>query len=746
MRISTIARHHTCFSLSQAVSDQTSLNNMFNLTLFTMHFVCLLSLRARQAGLACQAPRMALIIIFVFLFSNPKTVSAQSSFLPKNLGANVNSSYDDINPVIMPSGRTLFFVRANHPENTFGARDSEDIWYSDQINDSTWSPASRIPSLNIGRYNAILAVAADGQSLLLNGVYNKRGNIWKKRGLSVSYRRANKWMTPERLKVKGFSKENEGMRSSGSLSADGNFIVLSYSKKFNGERNDLFVCRKKRNDKWRAPKKIGRINTRANEEAPFLSIDGKTLFFASNRKNRKQYDIYKSVRSDASNWKRRAWSKPVPLSDTINTEGWESYFKTTAKGSWAYFSSTNKSLGRADIYRVKLFEENPFVIVSGTVVNANTKLPLWDKDFVILVDGKPVDSLKINKDSATYTLKLPLGKSYSLKPTLANFTPIESTLDVSKIKEFTKSKVMLQATPLPYVLVKGKLLIKGTGLPISASFNARVLVNNVPVDSLKLDLDNATYEVKLPYGTTYQIRAEATKHESAARKLNLMGIEEYREITHDLVLTEEVMAIVVGKILDKKTNKPLSKLSTARINVEGMTQVIAKIDTLTGNYELKLPLASTYTINAAAPNYYPMYEIIQTGAVKTDVKIYKDLLIAPIEVGQSIRLNNIFFDPAKAVLKPASFPELDRVVDFLGSTPDLKIEIGGHTDNVGKAATNQKLSLNRAQAVANYLIKKGIPKERVVAKGYGLSKPVASNKTKDGKAQNRRVEFTVLDK
>jgi OOP family OmpA-OmpF porin len=118
----------------------------------------------------------------------------------------------------------------------------------------------------------------------------------------------------------------------------------------------------------------------------------------------------------------------------------------------------------------------------------------------------------------------------------------------------------------------------------------------------------------------------------------------------------------------------------------------------------------------------------------------------PIEVGQSIRLNNIFFETAKAVLKRESFPELDRVIDFLTQNSEIKIEIAGHTDNVGKVASNQKLSLARAKSVAAYLASKGIATDRIVSKGYGSSKPVAPNKTAAGKAQNRRVEFTILDK
>ena len=228
------------------------------------------------------------------------------------------------------------------------------------------------------------------------------------------------------------------------------------------------------------------------------------------------------------------------------------------------------------------------------MVNAKNKLPLTGKDFLVLVDGKPTDSLKINKDSATYTLQLPLGKSYSLSPFVTNFVSTASSLDVSNTKEFTRSNVDLQATPLPYVLVKGKLLIQNTGLPISSSFNPKVLIATIPADSIKLDLENASYQVRLNHGAVYEMHAEATKHEAVPQKLDLSKIEEYQEITQDLLLSEMKMAIVTGKILDKKTNKPLAKLSAARINVEGMASVLAKIDTLTGEYELKLPLASSY--------------------------------------------------------------------------------------------------------------------------------------------------------
>jgi len=103
----------------------------------------------------------------------------------------------------------------------------------------------------------------------------------------------------------------------------------------------------------------------------------------------------------------------------------------------------------------------------------------------------------------------------------------------------------------------------------------------------------------------------------------------------------------------------------------------------------------------------------------------------------------IFFEFGKAKLKPESFPKLDEVVSIINEYPDYNLRLGGHTDNVGSDESNLKLSQARIDAVKNYLISKGVSQERLEAKGYGESKPIASNKTAVGRAQNRRVEMEL---
>ncbi len=130
-------------------------------------------------------------------------------------------------------------------------------------------------------------------------------------------------------------------------------------------------------------------------------------------------------------------------------------------------------------------------------------------------------------------------------------------------------------------------------------------------------------------------------------------------------------------------------------------------------------------------------EIVSTAEVKLDSIAYA--------VGNTIRLENIFFEFDKAVLLPASQAELKKLTDILNDYPLMKIEIAGHTDNVGGDAYNLKLSKERAKAVVDYLLKSKIENTRLSYQGYGSTMPVASNDTDAGRALNRRVEFVILE-
>jgi outer membrane protein OmpA-like peptidoglycan-associated protein len=224
---------------------------------------------------------------------------------------------------------------------------------------------------------------------------------------------------------------------------------------------------------------------------------------------------------------------------------------------------------------------------------------------------------------------------------------------------------------------------------------------------------------------------------------NSVGQGDIYRVKLPQALRPRPVVLLSGRVLDAKTHKPVNARIKYELLPSGREVGGALTNPTTGVYKITLPAGFTYGYRAEAPGYVPVSENLDLRSTEHYSEERRDLTLVPLEKGQTIRLNNIFFETAKAELRPESFAELDRVVDLLKSNPTMEIAITGHTDNVGTASMNRELSDARAKSVMSYLIEKGIAKKRLTAKGYGDSKPVASNDTEEGRQENRRVEFTI---
>ena len=211
-------------------------------------------------------------------------------------------------------------------------------------------------------------------------------------------------------------------------------------------------------------------------------------------------------------------------------------------------------------------------------------------------------------------------------------------------------------------------------------------------------------------------------------------------------LKPKPVVLVYGKVLNSKTKEPLASDINYSILSTNKEVGIASSNFKDGSYKIVLPAGEVYSFLAHKLGYFSVSENIDLNAIESYREIERDLYLAPIETGGAIRLNNLFFDFNKYVLRKESVPELARVMELLTANPEMTIEIGGHTDNVGSDDVNNKLSNERALAVKNYLLSKGIDAQRVSSKGYGKTKPVSNNDSDEGRQRNRRVEFTILSK
>lgn len=263
-------------------------------------------------------------------------------------------------------------------------------------------------------------------------------------------------------------------------------------------------------------------------------------------------------------------------------------------------------------------------------------------------------------------------------------------------------------------------------------------------DSAWVEAENLGYPINTidDEGTLFVAGNGTTAYFNTDRSGSLGGLDIYKFELPKASSASKALWIK-GRVLDAKTKQPLfARIVVAKIDAQQKSQFTSEED---GYFFCTITSGTQYVFNINKKGYLLFSENVDTESKKDSV-YEKDFLLLPIEKGAAVILKNIFFDTKKSVLKTASFLELEKLLLLLQENPTLKISINGHTDNVGKAADNLKLSQQRATAVVAYLIKKGINKARLISKGFGATKPIAPNTTDDGKAQNRRTEIIVESK
>lgn len=664
---------------------------------------------------------MKIKLLLLFLALAP-AIAAQKI---ENLGNKINSAFSEIAPC--PSAMGLFFVRSNHPANTFGSNGSQDIWFSKNL-DTAWAEPLHLP-MNHARYNAVYSVLSDS-SLLIRGVFNKKGNFYKKRGLSICTKIGNSWGPPKSIGLKMLENQSEGAFGGGAMNADGTLLAVAFSKKFNGEKNDIYIFSKNRNGSWGLTNRLPTVNTIHNESAPSLSAGGTALYFSSDRSGHES--LYKS------NLIGKDWSKPKEVViENPDTKAGVSSFRVDSAEEWIYFSSNSPSgFGKADIFRVRMPGKRNYIWVKGFVRNARTKALMSGEKFTILVNGKPFPNSQVNTDSASYRLKLPKDTSVMISASLEHYSGVNGKLNArNDVRKFD-----LELIPAQYALVTGKVRMKGTRGIIPGKAIRAILNDGKPIDSARIDTVGSTYTVKLALNKKYRLSALVSGYKSEEAEVNLALVQGFVKQETDLYVEKQNLLVITGRLLDKNTNSPIDASKNPGVTVEKAKNIPVSYDAATGRYEITVEQGE-YLLTGKADKYFPGSEKIEG---KTILTAKQDILLSPAEEGKAIQLNNILFVRGKAVLLPSSDAELANLLSFMQQNQKVKILIGGHTDNQGSYKLNKKLSENRAAAVYNVLVANGILKSRLKFEGFGPSKPVAANNSEKGRRLNRRVEVTML--
>lgn len=252
-------------------------------------------------------------------------------------------------------------------------------------------------------------------------------------------------------------------------------------------------------------------------------------------------------------------------------------------------------------------------------------------------------------------------------------------------------------------------------------------------------------EINTPnWDAYYKLSAKGDYAYMTSEVANGFGGSDIVRIRISKEIQPEPVVLIRGKVLDKKTGKPMS--ADIVYSEFGSNKIIGQTisDPVTGMYTIILPYGKKYDYRANAKGYFPEANEMDLSQVSSYKEIQQDLFLSPVETGQTVRLNNVLFILAKAEIIPESNAELNRVVELLKANPSIVIRLEGHTDDQGNDDFNLTLSQTRVEAIRNYLIQQGIASERIQTIGYGESKPLAPNNSEANRQLNRRVEFVIL--
>jgi outer membrane protein OmpA-like peptidoglycan-associated protein len=558
-----------------------------------------------------------------------------------------------------------------------------------------------------------------------------------------------------------------------SLSGDGRFLFYSSNMEGTVGASDIFFSELV-NGQWTEPKNLGaEINGEGTELFPFIDKDGR-LFFSSNSLNEDgNMDIYYSVRKlDGS------WRKPIRLPEPVNSSFDDfAFISDNSTGDTGFISSNRGDSKSDDIYGFQAFAPsfsgcNPiqkpnycYLIEEQEIANIDS-LPLvyeWD-----LGDGNRERGLSVKHcyaEVGTYQLFL------NIKDTITGLTYSEVTSFELNIQRKNQANILSRDTihvgewlelqaldddlrgfdleewywdlgdgrrakgekikeifpePGTYKISLGALAFpdeSGERKESCVYKEVVVVPENVFVAQTDQDLDAPVYNSK--------------QNEGEATAMALVTPAE--EATYFVQLAESPTRIPYNaKVFDKVSGEIIERFVPERKVYEYTTGVGSSLAEV---YEVFQNLAdSGYTSMRVRANEAEKFTLQTT---KTGSFIHKNDTTAINR--EFFELRDIKFEYDSELILEVSFPNLDYVLAMLEVEPSYRVSIKAHTDNAGGEKYNDKLSERRAKSVVDYFLQKGLDKERMVWQGYGQSKPIATNDTEEGRAQNRRVEFVIIN-
>ncbi len=473
------------------------------------------------------------------------------------------------------------------------------------------------------------------------------------------------------------------------------------------------------------------INTEFDDYAPSLTADEEILYTTVTLPvdkekpfsfNNAQEDFFVSYK------KNNKWSKVVNVGPPINTNDNEGQQSIAVDGKSIYYAVCNREedYGSCDIYcsykKGKTWTDPRNI---GLPINSSA----WESQPSISSDGRTLYFSSNRKGGK--------GKKdiwYSVKDDQGKWSKVYNLSDKINTPGNEASPFIHPDNRTLYFVSSGLIGMGGFDI-----FVTRRDDNGEWCEPVNLGYPINTYEDE----DNLIVNASGELAMFASGRGGVTGMDIY-SFKLPNPLKPIPVTYVKGFVYDENTKKRLgAKLELIDIETSETTME-TESDEVTGEYLQCLPSEKDYAFNSSKEGYMFYSENFSLKGMKDSLKPYEmNISMKKLKVDDPIVLKNIFFETDSYDLKGQSDAELSVLIKFLNTNPTVKIEIGGHTDNVGSKMHNDALSLNRAKSVYNYLVSKSIDKSRITFKGYGFSKPIDTNDTEQGRAKNRRTEFKI---
>ena len=501
------------------------------------------------------------------------------------------------------------------------------------------------------------------------------------------------WKAPTQMY--GFNtRSNEGLLS---ISPDEKVAILfgNYPGSFGG--GDLFYSVKTESG-WSTPCNIGgTINSKLWESLACIGPDGKTIIYCSDLEDGKESELFVTFLTE------EGWTKPKSLGNVVNTSKNEKFPFLAADGKTLYFSSNgHPGFGEDDIFMSRRLDD------SWTNWSAPVNL------------GKYINTLDSDKD-------LSIPASGKLAYVVRKDAP-----DGYGNTDIYKFLMPYSMRPEQLFKLYGHVYNeKDSAAQVNIKFID--MATNAVVTKATSNDSTGYYSAALPLNKKYLAVIDMKGYLYYSEVIDLSDPDKYRKrYTFQQKIMDQRSSLDGLKIKLDSLNYQLGVLN--QTNTDKLRETFTAYEKHTQVYKLAIEEMEKLVYTA---KYNWMTE------AEEDLQLQKDFHVKRAKVGVTFELKNIFFDLGKATLREESKKELDKLFEIL-SNSDIVIELGGHTDSIGKEEANQMLSQERVNSVRTYLTNKGIKEARLVAVGYGEKLPVASNSSEEGRQLNRRVEVKIL--